>query len=299
MCEGKNVPAPKAAGKSKGSKTVVTWEELKKHTSEDDLWVAIDGKAYDLSGWAATHPGWDPPLSNSPLFCHTHHSPLTTLVASRGGIQHAETPRPPHLPSHSGVQTITMSAGRDMTDEFNAYHPNYVRHMLGRFLVGEMETSCRPDLPEYQKEHRRLVQKFRDAGLYDTNYLFYVRRVALMAFFLGMGVYFALARKQVLPAGLFIAAFWQQVPPLSPSFTSTSCRPPNPFLSALLGLLFFLYVPAFVSVCAWVCLCVCIFVCGCLFVCLSVCLPACLPDCRSLCLSGCLSVCLLQPIAND
>jgi len=166
MCESKNVQAPKAAAKAKERKAVVTWEELKKHTSEDDLWVAIDGKAYDLSGWAATHPG--------------------------------------------GIQTITMSAGRDMTDEFNAYHPNYVRHMLGRFQVGEMETGCRPDLPEYQKEHRRLVQKFRDMGLYETNYLFYVRRVALMAFLFGMGLYFALARKQVVPAGLFIAAFWQQ-----------------------------------------------------------------------------------------
>ena len=59
MCEAKNIGSPASASRiPKGKEArVITWEELRKHTSEDDLWVAIDGKAYDLSGWAATHPG--------------------------------------------------------------------------------------------------------------------------------------------------------------------------------------------------------------------------------------------------
>lgn len=63
MCKGKSILVPMA--NCKGSKpreaakvtTVVTWEELSLHTADDDLWVAVDGKAYDVSGFAAVHPG--------------------------------------------------------------------------------------------------------------------------------------------------------------------------------------------------------------------------------------------------
>eukprot|EP00192_Tetraselmis_astigmatica_P004037 CAMPEP_0117685094 /NCGR_PEP_ID=MMETSP0804-20121206/21531_1 /TAXON_ID=1074897 /ORGANISM="Tetraselmis astigmatica, Strain CCMP880" /LENGTH=465 /DNA_ID=CAMNT_0005496293 /DNA_START=397 /DNA_END=1794 /DNA_ORIENTATION=+ len=169
MCEDKS-PVVRAvtAGKGDACKTkrvVVTWEEVARHSSDDDLWVVIHGVAYNLTGWAAEHPG--------------------------------------------GVQTINMSAGRDMTDEFDAYHPNYVKHMLGRFKVGEMETAYQKVLPDYQVAYRKLVQQFSDAGLYKTDYSFYARRVALMAFFIGMGVYCTI-QQWVVPAALFVAAFCQQ-----------------------------------------------------------------------------------------
>lgn len=73
-----------------------------------------------------------------------------------------------------------MSGGRDMTDEFDAYHPGYVSRMLGRFYVGEMETPYRKELPSYQQTHRKLVKELRDAGLYQTSYWFYIRRVCCL-----------------------------------------------------------------------------------------------------------------------
>uniref|UniRef100_A0A061QVR6 Delta8-fatty-acid desaturase n=1 Tax=Tetraselmis sp. GSL018 TaxID=582737 RepID=A0A061QVR6_9CHLO len=145
--------------------TIVTWEELSKHSTESDLWVAIDGKAYDLTNWIDKHPG--------------------------------------------GLQTIRMSAGRDMTDEFEAYHPGYVRNFLPRFYVGEMETKHRKDLPSYQVAHRQLVKTFRDAGMYETDYFFYAKRAALMAVLLAAGVFLAL-KGHVAPSAVLIAAFWQQ-----------------------------------------------------------------------------------------
>jgi len=163
MCEDKATRLAEC-GKAKRTKPV-TWKELAAHASDDDLWVAIDGKAYDLSGWAEQHPG--------------------------------------------GVQTIKFSAGRDMTDEFNAYHPGYVRHMLGRYYVADMESPTHGELPAYQKAHRQMVEKFHEAGLYDTNYTFYARRGALMAAFISLGVYFTF-QHNVFASAIFIAAFWQQ-----------------------------------------------------------------------------------------
>jgi cytochrome b involved in lipid metabolism len=35
----------------------ITWEEVQRHRSLDDLWVVLDGEIYDLTGWAKDHPG--------------------------------------------------------------------------------------------------------------------------------------------------------------------------------------------------------------------------------------------------
>eukprot|EP01112_Ceratiomyxa_fruticulosa_P003885 TRINITY_DN141_c0_g1_i4.p1 TRINITY_DN141_c0_g1~~TRINITY_DN141_c0_g1_i4.p1 ORF type:complete len:487 (-),score=90.18 TRINITY_DN141_c0_g1_i4:261-1721(-) len=34
-----------------------TWKELALHNTEDDCWVAVDGKVYDVSEWLNKHPG--------------------------------------------------------------------------------------------------------------------------------------------------------------------------------------------------------------------------------------------------
>lgn len=33
------------------------WEDLSKHNREDDCWVAVDGKVYDITSWIPKHPG--------------------------------------------------------------------------------------------------------------------------------------------------------------------------------------------------------------------------------------------------
>lgn len=41
---------------------VIPWSEIAKHHTEASLWTVIDGYVYDLSGWAAMHPGGLPVL---------------------------------------------------------------------------------------------------------------------------------------------------------------------------------------------------------------------------------------------
>ena len=36
---------------------VVSWDELAKHASPTDLWVAVDGLVYDVTAWRMQHPG--------------------------------------------------------------------------------------------------------------------------------------------------------------------------------------------------------------------------------------------------
>jgi hypothetical protein len=42
---------------SPGELPSISWEELGRHASPESLWVAIEGDVYDLTGFAALHPG--------------------------------------------------------------------------------------------------------------------------------------------------------------------------------------------------------------------------------------------------
>lgn len=45
-------PVERAAGKAR----LVTSQELTRHNSQKDCWMAIDGKVYDLTGYVPKHP---------------------------------------------------------------------------------------------------------------------------------------------------------------------------------------------------------------------------------------------------
>lgn len=45
-------------------KKYITKEELKTHNKRGDLWISIQGKIYDVSGWTKDHPGGETPLLN-------------------------------------------------------------------------------------------------------------------------------------------------------------------------------------------------------------------------------------------
>lgn len=36
---------------------VFSWDELRLHVNEGDLWIAINGRVYNISSWSKLHPG--------------------------------------------------------------------------------------------------------------------------------------------------------------------------------------------------------------------------------------------------
>ncbi len=65
--EGVTVKSPVEANsvekiREEGKNKVFTWEEVSKHNKPDDLWLVVEGKAFDVTKFMARHPGGHRPL---------------------------------------------------------------------------------------------------------------------------------------------------------------------------------------------------------------------------------------------
>jgi cytochrome b involved in lipid metabolism len=79
----------------------LTWEEVLKHRSEDDLWLVWGGHVYDVSSFARQHPGTLKVLLNgngrdmSKAFEKAKHTALTKVFALNYRIGRIEDKEPP------------------------------------------------------------------------------------------------------------------------------------------------------------------------------------------------------------
>ncbi len=82
--------------------TLFTMAEVRKHNSEDDLWMVLENKVYDLTDFAPIHPG--------------------------------------------GPGYLTMNAGMDATDPFQAVHYGvYARAETAEYYIGDLDISSRDE----------------------------------------------------------------------------------------------------------------------------------------------------------
>ena len=40
-----------------GTKEILTWTDVKKHSSRTDKWIVVEGEVYDVTKWSKKHPG--------------------------------------------------------------------------------------------------------------------------------------------------------------------------------------------------------------------------------------------------
>ena len=82
--------------------TLFTMAEVRKHNSEDDLWMVLENKVYDFTDFAPIHPG--------------------------------------------GPGYLTMNAGMDATDPFQAVHYGvYARAETAEYYIGDLDISSRDE----------------------------------------------------------------------------------------------------------------------------------------------------------
>ena len=91
-------PAPVDASATKDNgKKLFTMEEIKKHNTEEDVWIIVNNKVYDCTDYLELHPG--------------------------------------------GIDSITINAGTDATEDFTAIHSTKATKMLERYYIGDLDLS--------------------------------------------------------------------------------------------------------------------------------------------------------------
>lgn len=68
------IKTPKGVNIKVTAKPVITLDELKTHNTKNSLWISIDDKVYDLTKWAAHHPGLFTLNSPFSLAAHFDHA---------------------------------------------------------------------------------------------------------------------------------------------------------------------------------------------------------------------------------
>jgi len=71
---------------------------------------------------------------------------------------------------HPGGGVIATWAGRDATDVFRAYHPEFVYKKLPSFLIGRVDPQR---TSEYEKDKQKLYQKVMSSDMLTTDWSFY------------------------------------------------------------------------------------------------------------------------------
>ncbi|KAI9344614.1 fatty acid desaturase-domain-containing protein [Obelidium mucronatum] len=95
---------------------------------------------------------------------------------------------------HPGGDLAVMHMnGRDATDAIISYHPEWVlEKKLPHFCVGELAETSRTPSSKISMAYRQLDDRIRKAGLYQTNYNFYIREAVKFAFLWATAVYLIL-----------------------------------------------------------------------------------------------------------
>jgi hypothetical protein len=58
----------------------ITPDELAKHNSAENNWIVVHGKVFDVTKFAAEHPGGKKVLTNAAGKVRQHHAVLPTLL---------------------------------------------------------------------------------------------------------------------------------------------------------------------------------------------------------------------------
>lgn len=105
--EAKEDAPPAAAPKKEGVK-LFTMAEVQKHNTEEDCWIIVKDRVYDVADYLELHPG--------------------------------------------GIDSITINAGSDATEDFVAIHSIKATKMLEKYYIGDLDKSSVPAEEKKEEE---------------------------------------------------------------------------------------------------------------------------------------------------
>ena len=153
---------------------VIELEEVSKHNKLDDLWVAIDGKVFDLTRFAEIHPGGIPPLMDAAgedatdLFYELHRASLLQEERfQRFVIGTYSVPKPAKLDRNRGKPVPygqSHGSWRVVSPYYSESHEMF-RAAMREFVAREIMPTCVEDDEEGTYPSQHLNMKLAQAGI--------------------------------------------------------------------------------------------------------------------------------------
>lgn len=110
-----------------------------------------------------------------------------------------------------GHLTIRVLCGKDATDAFSATHPPEITNRLKSFYYGQLADE---NITPATKEFRAVTEQMKEAGIFETDYSFYFKKLAIYACMFALVVYGVVSSDKLTVhalAGMLLGMFWQQM----------------------------------------------------------------------------------------
>lgn len=194
-----------ACSEKNPQRRVITWEELSKHNTINDAWIAIKGRVYDVTQFAKAHPGGDiiftaAGVDATDVFAAFHSSTSAALLLPPLCVGTLDRPTSPLVPHVS---------------------------------------------TEYVCDIQQLRNRVYALGLFNSSKLFYAYKilsnVAICMSSIALALYMPTSKISLIIAGLLMALFWQQCGWLAHDFLHHQVfkyRPLNNAFGILVGNIF-------------------------------------------------------------
>lgn len=170
---------------------MITWKELKSHSKSNISTENDSNSNDDDSDSDNDNDIW--------IAINGHVYDITKFATHHPGGQHI----------------ITDYAGRDATDEFEAFHLPRVKRRLLAFEIGILDATTAPNVLPATRDYRALRSKLWEEGWFDADLSFYIMKDILALSILLTGVGFVVLGDSILTraiaGGSFVGLALQQI----------------------------------------------------------------------------------------
>ena len=153
----------------------LTRQEVAKHTTEEDLWVIVDHKVYDLSDFVLAHPGGSVVLTqvagtdSTQAFYNLHRHEVLQQYSSLC-IGTIEGEKPDVIdPKYGDLSTVPYAEPLWLVDKFTSPYYNDSHRRLRKAMRIFVEEHITPEAREKEKDgtfiSQELINKMADANI--------------------------------------------------------------------------------------------------------------------------------------
>lgn len=204
-----------------GAKRLFTMEEVAKHNTKGDCWLVVGKNVYDATRWVERHPGGELTILNcggmdatDPMW-NNHHPRVMEKILPRyqiGKVVSQKVSKEKGADSEGGDSRQVDGSESGGSKKTAAEES---KSAAAQNTSGEAVAEDGDDVSALTRDYRQMIKDFERAGMFETDYRYYVKLGVWYATLLAASIFCVLRGEtpfvRVALGGFLMGFFFQQV----------------------------------------------------------------------------------------